>query len=88
MAVWVLTKHTFYFSSKLCVRKDHGGLYKPQRRKKEESERLTGEGDRIKFIDRRFERWQVADLGKEEEGKTFHKLNALEMNDDLWDIIN
>ena len=32
---------------------------KPQQRKKEESERLRGERDKIKFIDRRFERWQV-----------------------------
>ena len=30
---------------------------KPQQRKKEESERLRGEGDQIKFIDLRFERW-------------------------------
>ena len=28
----------------------------PQQRKKEESERLRGEGDQIKFIDLRFER--------------------------------
>ena len=32
---------------------------KPQQRKKEESERLRGEGDKVKFIDLRFERWQV-----------------------------
>ena len=32
---------------------------KPQRLKKEKSERLRGEGDQIKFIDLRFERWQV-----------------------------
>ena len=32
---------------------------KPQQRKKEESERLRGEGDQIKFIDLRFERGQV-----------------------------
>ena len=33
---------------------------KPQQRKKEESKRLRGERDQIKFIDLRFERWQVA----------------------------
>ena len=33
---------------------------KPQQWKKEESERLRGEGDKIKFIYPRFERWQVA----------------------------
>ena len=32
---------------------------KPQTRKKEESERLRGEGDQIKFIDLGFESWQV-----------------------------
>ena len=30
---------------------------KPQQRKKEESKRLRGERDQIKFIDLRFERW-------------------------------
>ena len=32
---------------------------KPQQRKKEESKRLRGEGDQIKFIDLRFDRWQI-----------------------------
>ena len=32
---------------------------KPQQRKEEESERLTVERDQIKFIDLRFEIWQV-----------------------------
>ena len=32
---------------------------KPQHRKKEESEQLRGERDKIKFIDLRIERWQV-----------------------------
>ena len=36
----------------------------PQQRKKEESEQLRGERDKIKFIDLRFERWQVVGLGK------------------------
>ena len=44
--------------------KGHGGLCKPQQRKKEESERLRGERDQIKFIDLRFERWQVARFRK------------------------
>ena len=35
---------------------------KPQQRKKEESKQLRGERDKIKFIDRRFERWQVLGL--------------------------
>ena len=37
---------------------------KSQQRKKEESEQLRGEKDQIKFIDLRFERWQVVGLRK------------------------
>ena len=37
---------------------------KSQQRKKEESERLRGERDQIKFIDLRFERRQVAGLSE------------------------
>ena len=44
---------------------------KPQHRKKEESERLRGEGNQIKFTDLRFERGQVVRFRK---GKKFHKL--------------
>ena len=32
---------------------------KPQQREKEESKRLRGERDQIKFVYIRFERWQV-----------------------------
>ena len=32
---------------------------KPQQRKKEKREKLRGERDKIKFINLRFERWQV-----------------------------
>ena len=37
---------------------------KPQQRKKEESERIRGGRDQIKFIDLRFERWQVVRFRK------------------------
>ena len=37
---------------------------KPQQRKKEESEKLRGEGDQIKSIDLRFEGWQVVGLSE------------------------
>ena len=37
---------------------------KPQKRKKEESKRLRGARDQIKFIDLGFERWQVARFRK------------------------
>ena len=36
----------------------------PRHRRKEENEKLRGEGDQIKFIDLRFERWQVVGLRK------------------------
>ena len=36
---------------------------KPQQRKKEKGERLRGERDQIKFIDLRFERWQILRFG-------------------------
>ena len=36
----------------------------PQQREKEESERLRGERDQIKFIDLGFERWQVVRFRK------------------------
>ena len=37
---------------------------KPQQREKEESEKLRGESDQIKFIDLRFERWQAERIRK------------------------
>ena len=37
---------------------------KPQQRKKEESEKLRGERDQIKFIGLKFERWQVLGLSE------------------------
>ena len=37
---------------------------KPQQMKKGKQERLRGEGDQIKFIDRRFERGLVVGFGK------------------------
>ena len=60
---------------------------KPQQRQKEESERLRGERYQIKFIDLRFERWQVVRFRKARRSKTFHKLHALGINVDLWDKV-
>ena len=37
---------------------------KPHQMKKEEIERLRGGRDQIKFIDHRFERWQVVGIRK------------------------
>ena len=58
---------------------------KPEQRKKEERKQLRGERYKIKFIDLRFEDGKLSDSGKQEEGKTFHKLHVIWMNDDLWD---
>ena len=46
------------------LRESHGGLYKSLQRKKEENDRLRGEGDQIKFINLRFEALQVAGLSE------------------------
>ena len=50
----------------------------PQQRKKEESERLRGERDQIKFIDLGFERWQAVRFrkgrGRQEENLGFSSI--------------
>ena len=55
--------------------------------KKEESGQLRGESDQIKFIDLKYERWQVVRFRKAREGKTFHTLHVLGMNDGLLDRV-
>ena len=55
----------FFFFSELCWGKAMVAYTMPQQRKKKErSERLRGEGDQIKFIDLGFERWQVVRFRK------------------------
>ena len=44
--------------------KGHGGLYIDPTKEEEERGRLKGKRDQIKFIDFRFERWQVARFRK------------------------
>ena len=57
---------------------------KPQQRKKEESERLRGERDiSSSLLTLDLTDGKLKDSGKQEEGKTFHKLHFLGMNDDL-----
>ena len=46
---------------------------KPQKRKKEDSERLRGEKDQIKFVDIRFERFVL----KDKQFKSLHMLFKL-----------
>ena len=52
------------FFIELCWGKAMVACKIPQQRKKEESERLRGERDKIKFIDLGFERWQVVRFRK------------------------
>ena len=52
------------FFSGLCWGKAMVAYTMPQQRKKEESERLRGERDQIKFIDLGFGRWQVVRFRK------------------------
>ena len=47
-----------FFFSELCWEKAMVAYTMLQERKKEESKRLQGERDQIKFIDLGFERWQ------------------------------
>ena len=57
-------RRRLFLFSEWCWGKAMVAYTKPQQWKKEESERLRGEGDKIKFIDLRFERGQVVGLGK------------------------
>ena len=52
------------FLSKLCWGKGIAAHTKSQQWKKEESEWLRGEGDKIKLIDLSFEKGQVGGSGK------------------------
>ena len=63
------------FLSELCWEKAMVAYTMPQQRMKEESKRLRGEGDQIKFIDLRSDRCQVVVSGKEGDSKAFHKLH-------------
>ena len=58
-------------------------IQSPNKRKKEESEWLSGMRDQIKLIDLRFEWWKVVGFRKARKGKRFHKLHVLGMIDDL-----
>ena len=67
--------------------KGHGGLYKAPTKEERRKQNFKRERDQINFIDLRFERRQNIGFRKAREGKTFHQLNVLGMNDDLWDKV-
>ena len=58
-----------FFVGEFCWGKAVVAFTMPQQRKKEESERLRGERDQIKFIDLGIERWQVVRLRKARGGR-------------------
>ena len=60
---------------------------KPQQWKKEESERLRGERYQINYMILDLKDGKLKDSGQQEEGKKFHKLHVLGMNDDLQDRV-
>ena len=61
---------------------------KPQPRKKKESKRLYEEREvRSSLLISHFKDGKLQDSGNKEQGKTFHKLQVLGMNDDLWDKV-
>ena len=63
------------------LRKGHGGLYKAPT-KEERRKQTAKRRDQIKFIDLRFERWQVVTFRKARRQEV-HKLHVIGMNDDL-----
>ena len=54
----------FFFHNGLCWGKATVAYTQPEQWKIEESKRLRGERDQIKFIDLGFERWQVVRFKK------------------------
>ena len=71
------------------LRKGHGGLYKAptveERRKRKPKRRERGVRSSLLILD--LKDGKLQDSGKQEEGKTFHKLHVLGMNDGLWDRV-
>ena len=59
---------------------------KSHQRKKEEIERLRGERDQIKFIDLRFERWQVLRFSKARRRQDFSYHAKVWLNA-IWDFM-
>ena len=70
------------------LRKGHVGLYKApteEEVRKRRAKRREKIRSRLLILD--FKDGRLKDSGKQEEGKTFHKLHVLGMNDDGWDKV-
>ena len=62
------------------LRKGHGGLYKaPTKEERRKRKAKRGERDQIKFIDLRFERWQVVRFRKGKRGQDLPCLFTVNM---------
>ena len=71
------------------LRKGHGGLYKAPT-KEERSKRIAKRREReirSSLVIFNLKDGKLQDSGKQEEGKMFHKLHVLGINDDLWDTV-
>ena len=78
---WGLFPAQVDFFSELCWGKTMVAYTKPQQRKKGESKRLRGDGDKINFIDLRFGRWQVGERLATQKGTRSQKpLQSAEWN--------
>ena len=67
MAVLNIFSHLLYFSSFLVSyveERPWWSIQSPNKGRKKKAERLRGERHQIKFIDLRFERWQVVRFSK------------------------
>ena len=70
------------------VGEGHDGLYKAPTKDERRKRRLRGEREnRSSLLILDLNDGKLYDSGKQEEGKTFHKLHFLGTNDDLWDKV-
>ena len=78
------------------LRKGYGGLYKAPKKEEEESERLRGERDQIKFIDLGLESWQVVGLSHVGESswwpiqspsKGREKILLIDLRFERWQVV-
>ena len=59
----------------------------PTKEKLREWGSLSREGDKMKFVDVRFKRWQILGFREVVGGNEFHRWDVLGMKDDLWDRV-
>ena len=67
--------------------KGHGGLYNASTKKERRKRKAKRREIRSSLLILDLRGGKLQDSGKQEEGKRFHKLHVLGMNDDLWDRV-